>query len=73
MLNTVHTDALNLLNSGWKPGDYEQIKDEYDLTEDEASEICEEMELIIEYRADEKDVSDMLYREARDAGKLNWK
>lgn len=73
MLNTVRMDAINLLNDGWKPEDYEEIKEEYELTEDEASEICEEMERIIEYRADEKDVSDMLYREARDAGKLNWK
>lgn len=73
MLNTVHTDALNLLNGGWKPEDYEQIKEEYNLTDDETSEICDEMNRIIEYRADEKDVFDMLYREARDAGKLNWK
>ena len=36
MLNTVHMDAMNLLAGGWKPDDYEGIKEEYELTEEEA-------------------------------------
>lgn len=72
MLSTVHADALNLLAGGWKPEDYEQIKDEYELTENEACEICEEMERIIGDRIDENDISDMRYREARENGELDY-
>lgn len=72
MLNTVHMDAMSLLDGGWKPEDYEQIKEEYELTEDETSEICEEMERIIGNRIDENDISDMRYREARESGELDY-
>ena len=69
MLNTVHMDAMNLLAGGWKPDDYEKIKEEYELTEEEACEICQEMErtLIVE---DEGDEADRKYHEATDAGEL---
>lgn len=72
MLNTVHMDAMALLDGGWKPEDYEGIKDEHNLTDDETSEICEEMERIIGNRIDENDISDMRYREARESGELNY-
>lgn len=70
MLSTVHTDALSLLAGGWKPEDCEQIKDEYELTENEACEICEEMERILSEDDVEGDVADLRYHEAMDAGEL---
>ena len=69
MLNTVHMDAMNLLAGGWKPDDYEEIKEEYELTEDEACEICQEMERILNVE-DEGDEADRKYHEAMDAGEL---
>lgn len=69
MLNTVHMDAINLLAGGWKPDDYEEIKEEYGLTEDEACEICQEMERILNVE-DEGDEADRKYHEAMDAGEL---
>lgn len=71
MLNTVHADAMNLLAGGWKPDDYEEIKEEYELTEDETSEIREEMERILN-TGDEGDVADLRYHEAREAGELDY-
>ena len=69
MLNTVHMDAMNLLAGGWKPDDYEEIREEYGLTEDEACEICQEMERILNVE-DEGDDADRRYHEAMDAGEL---
>lgn len=69
MLNTVHMDAMNLLAGGWNPDDYEGIKEEYELTEDEACEICQEMERILNVE-DEGDEADRKYHEAMDAGEL---
>ena len=69
MLNTVHMDAMNLLAGGWKPDDYEKIKEEYKLTEEEACEICQEMERILNVE-DEGDEADRKYHEAMDAGEL---
>ena len=69
MLNTVHMDAMNLLAGGWKPDDYEEIKEEYELTEEEACEICQEMERILNVE-DEGDEADRKYHEAMDAGEL---
>lgn len=40
MLNTPETDAVALYDGGWRSGDREELIQEYDLTEDEASEIC---------------------------------
>lgn len=69
MLNTVHMDAMNLLAGGWKPDDYEEIREEYGLTEDETCEICQEMERILNVE-DEGDEADRRYHEAMDAGEL---
>ena len=69
MLNTVHMDAMNLLAGGWKPDDYEEIREEYGLTEDETCEICQEMERILNVE-DEGDEADRKYHEAMDAGEL---
>ena len=69
MLNTVHMDAMNLLAGGWKPDDYDKICEEYGLTEDEACEICQEMERILNVE-DEGDEADRKYHEAMDAGEL---
>ena len=69
MLNTVHMDAMNLLAGGWKPDDYEEIKEEYELTEEEACEICQEMERILNVE-DEGDEADRRYHEAMDDGEL---
>jgi hypothetical protein len=70
MLNTVHMDAQALLDGGWKPDDYEEIKEEYELTEDEACEICQEMERILCEPDPEGDDADRRYHEAMDAGEL---
>ena len=70
MLNTVHMDAQALLDGGWKPDDYEEIKEEYGLTEDETCEICQEMERILSEDDQEGDEADRRYHEARDAGEL---
>ena len=69
MLNTVHMDAMNLLAGGWKPDDYEEIKEEYELTEYETCEICQEMERILNVE-DEGDEADRKYHEAMEAGEL---
>lgn len=69
MLNTVHMDAQSLIDGGWKPEDYEEIREEYGLTEDEACEICQEMERILNVE-DEGDEADRKYHEAMDAGEL---
>lgn len=69
MLNTVHMDAQSLLDGGWKPDDYEEIRENYGLTEDEACEICQEMERILNVE-DEGDEADRRYHEAMDAGEL---
>lgn len=69
MLNTVHMDAQTLLDGGWKPEDYEEIREEYGLTEDEACEICQEMKRILNVE-DEGDEADRKYHEAMDAGEL---
>ena len=69
MLNTVHMDAQALLDGSWKPDDYEEIREEYGLTEDEACEICQEMERILNVE-DEGDEADRKYHEAMDAGEL---
>ena len=70
MLNTVHADAMNLLAGGWKPDDHEEIKEEYELTEEEACEICQEMERILNEDDQEGDDADQRYHEAMDAGEL---
>lgn len=69
MLDTVHMDAQALLDGGLKPDDYEEIREEYGLTEDEACEICQEMERILNVE-DEGDEADRKYHEAMDAGEL---
>lgn len=69
MLNTVHMDAQSLIDGGWKPEDYEEIREEYGLTEDEACEICQEMERILNVE-DEGDEADRKYHEAMDTGEL---
>ena len=69
MLDTVHMDAQALLDGGWKPDDYEEIREGYGLTEDEACEICQEMERILNVE-DEGDEADRRYHEAMDAGEL---
>lgn len=69
MMSTVHMDAQSLLDGGWKPDDYEEIREEYGLTEDEACEICQEMERILNVE-DEGDEADRKYHEAMDAGEL---
>lgn len=69
MLNTVHMDAQSLIDGGWKPEDYEEIKREYELTEEETCEICQEMERILNVE-DEGDEADRRYHEAMDAGEL---
>lgn len=66
MLNTVHMDAQALLDGGWKPDDYEEIKEEYRLTQGEACEICQEMERILNVDDPEGDEADRRYHEARD-------
>lgn len=70
MLDTVHMDAQNLIDCGWKPEDYEEIKREYELTEDEACEICQEMERILCEYDPEGDDADQRYHEAMDSGEL---
>lgn len=72
MLNTVHADAMNLLAGGWKPDDYEEIKEEYELTEEEACEICQEMERILCEDDPEGDEAYRRYREARENGELDY-
>lgn len=72
MLNTVHADAMNLLAGGWKPDDYEEIKEEYELTEEETCEICQEMERILNEDDTEGDEADQRYREARENGELDY-
>lgn len=67
MLNTVHMDAQALLDGGWKPDDYEEIKEEYGLTEDETCEICQEMERILNV-GDDGDEADRRYHEAMENG-----
>lgn len=69
MLDTVHMDAQSLIDGGWRPEDYEEIRKEYELTEDEACEICQEMERILNVE-DEGDEADRKYHEAMDAGEL---
>lgn len=69
MLGTVHMDAMALLDVGWKPEDYEEIREEYELTEEEACEIRQEMERILNV-SDDGDVADLRYHEAMDAGEL---
>lgn len=72
MLNTVHADAQALIDGGWKPEDYEEIREEYDLTEDETSEICQEMERILNEDDPEGDEADRRYHEARENGELDY-
>lgn len=70
MLNTVHMDAQSLIDCGWKPEEYEEIKREYELTEEETCEICQEMERILCEDDPEGDDADRRYHEAMDAGEL---
>ena len=72
MLNTIHMDAVALLDGGWKPEDRDEIKEEFNLTDDEADDICAEMENILNEWT-EDDEADLRYHEARDNGELNWK
>lgn len=72
MLNTIHMDAMNLLVGGWKPEDYEEIKVEYELTKEEACEICQEMERILNEDDPEGNETDRRYREARENGGLDY-
>ena len=69
MMSTVHMDAQSLIDGGWRPEDYEEIRKEYELTEDEACEICQEMERILNV-GDDGDEADRRYHEAMDAGEL---
>lgn len=46
MLNTPEADAAALYDGGWRSEDREDLMSEYDLTEDEASEICRFLEKI---------------------------
>ena len=72
MLNTIYMDAVVLLDGGWKPEDRDEIKEEFGLTDDEANDICAEMENVLS-RWTEDDEADLRYHEARDNGELNWK
>lgn len=46
MLNTPEADAAALYDGGWRSKNREDLMSEYDLTEDEASEICRLLEEI---------------------------
>lgn len=70
MLNTVHMDAQSLIDGGWMPEDYEEIKEQYELTEEEARGICQEMERILCEDDPDGDDADRKYHEAMDAGEL---
>jgi hypothetical protein len=41
--NEIYETASNLFDGGWKSCDLEEIKEEYELTDDEAVAICEEL------------------------------
>lgn len=45
MLKDVNTSAAALYDGGWRSTDAEQLMDEYDLTQDEADAICEELRM----------------------------
>jgi hypothetical protein len=40
MLKDVSSSAAALYDGGWKSADADQLRAEYDLTEDEAQELC---------------------------------
>lgn len=52
MKTTIETQysAAALLDGGWKPEDKDELMKEYDLSEDEAQELVEEMEELLEER-----------------------
>lgn len=77
-MTDIHWDAIALLDGGWKPEDRDEIKAEFELDDDEADDLCAEMENILNGRNSrydwaEDDEADLKYHEARDAGELNWK
>jgi hypothetical protein len=45
MLKDVNMSAAALYDGGWRSTDAEQLMDEYDLTQDEADAICEELKM----------------------------
>lgn len=52
MLTTIHDDAAALYDGGWRKEDHDDLMKEYELTEEEADQICEELEKI------QKDIDD---------------
>lgn len=72
MATTAYDDAVALLDGGWRPEDRDELKEYFELTDDEADDICAEMENILNGWT-EDDENDLRYREARDNGELNWK
>lgn len=48
MFTNVESSAAALLDGGWTPEDREELMSEYELTQDEADELCSEMERILE-------------------------
>lgn len=41
--------AASLYDGGWRADDREQLKTEYDFTEDELDELCKQLESMIAY------------------------
>lgn len=48
MFTDVNSSAAALLDGGWTPEDKDELIQEYELTQDEADDLCSEMERIIE-------------------------
>lgn len=41
MIKDYQASAAALYNGGWKSSDYDELKDEYNLTDEETTKICE--------------------------------
>ena len=54
MMKDINTAAAALIDGGWTPEDVEQIRGEYDMTEDEAAEIVAEMRRILSTKGPNK-------------------
>lgn len=48
MFTDLNSSAAALLDGGWTPEDKDELIQEYELTQDEADDLCSEMERIIE-------------------------
>ena len=42
----IYEIASNLYDGGWTSSDYDQIKSEYELTDEEADEICKALDAL---------------------------